>query len=140
MDTGLYTFGQVRRLKPVLLRALNNNQVLVLSKVHSNQFSSITKTLTKISDEFDILLSTLKLNTKALREMGLLHELFFGVRFLNGKGKPHGMENYVRAVKGGLIALDGKRKIFAKESFYPIFLGERGYKNTLCMKAKKATM
>jgi hypothetical protein len=56
-------------LKPLLLRALNENQILILSEAGG---SCITALLKGISAGSGIPLSTLKLNARILREMGLL--------------------------------------------------------------------
>lgn len=56
-------------LKPLLLKALNNNQVLILSMVDG---SSATNLLKGLSEEHRIPLSTLKLNAKILKGLGLI--------------------------------------------------------------------
>lgn len=63
---------QLECLKPVLLRSLSKNQLLILHHVYSRSFYSITRILTELSEEFEIPLSTLKLNARELREMELL--------------------------------------------------------------------
>jgi hypothetical protein len=56
-------------LRPLLLKALNRNQILILSMVDG---SSVTNLLKGLSDEYRIPLSTLKLNVKILRGLGLV--------------------------------------------------------------------
>jgi len=55
-----------------LLRALNKNQILILSEIENNSSETITSLLTKLSKKSKIPLSTLKLNAKILRELGLI--------------------------------------------------------------------
>ncbi len=48
------------------------------------------------------------------------------------------LENFKKVEKGSLIA-KGKKKYFAEEDFVPIFVGEKSYKNTICLAAKETT-
>ena len=57
--------------------------------------------------------------------------------FVSGDGKPVGLKNYRKIRKGSIIAVDNGEKILADEDFYPVFLGEKGYRNAYCMKAVK---
>jgi hypothetical protein len=57
-------------LKVVVLRALNNNQILILS--NANGLSGITALLQDLSDRYKIPLSTLKLNAQILKKLGLI--------------------------------------------------------------------
>ncbi len=59
-----------QNLKAVLLRALNPNQVLILSNV--GRFGNITYLLSRLSEKSGIPLSTLKMNAKILRSLGLI--------------------------------------------------------------------
>ncbi len=59
-------------LRRVLLRALNENQVLILLRASESLERSLTSLLRDISAEHRVPLSTLKLNAKILRELGLL--------------------------------------------------------------------
>jgi hypothetical protein len=61
--------GKLYRLKPLLLRALNRNQILILSEAGG---ACITPLLKELSASNSIPLSTLKLNARILKEMGLL--------------------------------------------------------------------
>jgi DNA-binding MarR family transcriptional regulator len=72
MDKSRKNVRQLESLKPVLLRSLSKNQLLILHHVYSKSFYSITKILRELSEEFEIPLSTLKLNARELREMELL--------------------------------------------------------------------
>jgi hypothetical protein len=60
------------RLRPILARALNRNQLLILSCAAGNKGQTITTLLSSMSLAHRIPLSTLKLNAKILRELGLL--------------------------------------------------------------------
>ena len=53
-------------------RALNRNQRLILSEIKQSQNESITNLLKRISKEHKIPLSTLKLNARILRDLGLI--------------------------------------------------------------------
>ena len=55
-----------------MFRALNRNQITILSVVSKNSFHSITSLLLWIEKTHNIPISTLKLNAKILRELGLL--------------------------------------------------------------------
>lgn len=68
MATGPRRYREVL-LRPLLLRALNKNQILILSEVGS---ASITCLLKGLSKENRIPLSTLKLNAKILKGLGLV--------------------------------------------------------------------
>ncbi|VVB60547.1 Uncharacterised protein [uncultured archaeon] len=59
-------------LKVILKRSLNKNQILILSEIQKGAGRSITSTLNCISRDSGISLSTLKLNAKILRELGLI--------------------------------------------------------------------
>ncbi|MDE1868790.1 MAG: hypothetical protein KGH60_02380, partial [Candidatus Micrarchaeota archaeon] len=61
---------QLRAIRPVLARALNPNQILILSRV--NGIDGITSLLNGISDTTGVPLSTLKLNAKVLKDIGLI--------------------------------------------------------------------
>jgi len=56
----------------VLRRSLNNNQILILTEIDKGAGKTITATLKYISRDSGISLSTLKLNAKILRELGLI--------------------------------------------------------------------
>ncbi len=60
--------GDLRRL---LLRALNENQVLILSNI-GGSCERVSRILQRISETRGIPLSTLKLNAKILRELRLI--------------------------------------------------------------------
>ena len=53
-------------------RSLNKNQTLILSEVSKNSFESITHLLKRISKSTGISISTLKLNARILRSLGLI--------------------------------------------------------------------
>lgn len=56
-------------LKPLILRALNSNQLLILSSIDG---SCATPLLERLSEERRIPLSTLKLNARILCDLGLV--------------------------------------------------------------------
>ena len=58
-------------LKRLLLRALNENQVLILSNI-GGRGERVSRILQRISDTRGVPLSTLKLNAKILRELRLI--------------------------------------------------------------------
>ncbi len=60
--------GDLRRL---LLRALNENQVLILSSIDGSG-ERVSRILQRLSDTRGVPLSTLKLNAKILRELRLI--------------------------------------------------------------------
>lgn len=60
-----------RKLARVLLRALNKNQLLILRHLDGGGVS-MTRLLQRLSESFEVPLSTLKLNARILRELGLV--------------------------------------------------------------------
>jgi hypothetical protein len=63
--------GGVEDLRRLLLKTLNDNQLLILSRVASNK-RPLTGLLIKLSQETGVPLSTLKLNARILRELNLI--------------------------------------------------------------------
>ena len=63
--------GGVDKLRSLILRTLNDNQLLVLNAV-SERDQSLTSLLKQLSEEYGIPLSTLKLNARILRELNLI--------------------------------------------------------------------
>ena len=63
--------GGVNDLRRLILRTLNENQLLILASVAS-QRRSLTSLLKDLSEEREIPLSTLKLNARILRELNLI--------------------------------------------------------------------
>jgi len=61
----------VEDLRKLVLRTLNNNQILILSEV-ARRKETMTSLLRALSEEFSIPLSTLKLNGRILRELNLI--------------------------------------------------------------------
>jgi len=61
----------VEDLRRLLLRTLNDNQLLILSRIASNN-RPLTGLLINISRETGVPLSTLKLNARILRELNLI--------------------------------------------------------------------
>ncbi|MBI1972106.1 MAG: hypothetical protein HYS53_02290 [Candidatus Aenigmarchaeota archaeon] len=59
-------------LKKLLARALNKNQILILSELDENFPGSVSSFLSSLSSEQNIPLSTLKLNAKVLKRLGLV--------------------------------------------------------------------
>lgn len=69
-STPISTSG-VTDLRKLILRTLNDNQLLVLNSV-ADQEQSLTSLLRRLSEEYGIPLSTLKLNARILRELNLI--------------------------------------------------------------------
>jgi hypothetical protein len=63
--------NQKENLKNLLAKALNRNQILILSEIE-NSSRTITSTLMNLSKTMKIPLSTLKLNAKILKQMNLI--------------------------------------------------------------------
>jgi len=61
----------VEDLRRLLLRTLNDKQLLILTRISSNRYS-LTSLLKNLSNETGIPLSTLKLNSRILRELNLI--------------------------------------------------------------------
>ncbi len=59
-------------LRNIVLKALNRNQILLLSKINENSENTITSLLIKLSKELNIPLSTLKFNAKILKSLNLI--------------------------------------------------------------------
>ncbi len=55
-----------------MLRALNANQRLILGEISVSKNENITQILSKINKEDKVPLSTLKLNTNILKNLGLV--------------------------------------------------------------------
>lgn len=74
MESGPFGYPKVhlkerKGLKKLLLRALNRNQILILSEINGMGLTSLLKCL---SETNGIPTSTLKLNAKVLAELGLI--------------------------------------------------------------------
>jgi hypothetical protein len=63
--------GGVNDLRKLILRTLNDNQLLVLNSV-SEREQTLTSLLKQLSEDYGIPLSTLKLNARILRELNLI--------------------------------------------------------------------
>ena len=63
--------GGVEDLRRLLLRTLNDNQLLILSRIAAND-RPLTGLLINLSKETGVPLSTLKLNARILRELNLI--------------------------------------------------------------------
>ncbi|MFZ3077336.1 MAG: hypothetical protein WA139_02680 [Candidatus Aenigmatarchaeota archaeon] len=74
-------------MRLLLRRALNANQSLILSEIRDSNNKTITGTLNRISKERGVSLSTLKLNAKILRELGLISYCEFHTVELTDFGK-----------------------------------------------------
>ncbi|MGQ9781782.1 MAG: transketolase [Nitrososphaeria archaeon] len=64
--------GEKIVLARLLLKAFNENQLLILSSTRKNKKSTATSLLKKLSEDFGVPLSTLKLNARILRELDLV--------------------------------------------------------------------
>jgi hypothetical protein len=58
-------------LRRLILRTLNDNQLLILNGIQREK-SSLTKLLKRLSTNYKVPLSTLKLNARILRELNLI--------------------------------------------------------------------
>ncbi len=63
--------GGVTDFRNLILRTLNDNQILILNAVASRE-RSLTSILKELSVECGVPLSTLKLNARILRELNLI--------------------------------------------------------------------
>ena len=63
--------GGVTDLRRLILRTLNDNQLLILTSL-ARQRRTMTSLLRNLSEEHGIPLSTLKLNARILRELNLI--------------------------------------------------------------------
>ena len=59
-------------LRNVLLKALTKNQILLLNEIEQNSTKTITSLSNKLSNKLNIPLSTLKLNSRNLKKLGLI--------------------------------------------------------------------
>ena len=57
-----------------MLRALNKNQILIIIKLKRSKATSKNQILTELSHSSNVPLSTLKLNFKILKELGIISE------------------------------------------------------------------
>jgi len=107
---------EAHKLKPLLLRSLNKNQLLILRELALNFNRSLTSFLMEISEKRNIPLSTLKLNAKVLRNLGLIC-----VGELNGK-RFAGLSNLGRLVLNILDGVEDSRGDLRRESIDIDFL------------------
>lgn len=73
-------------MRLLLGRALNANQILILNEMENN-VGTITGTLNRISKYSNVSLSTLKLNAKILKNLGLISYCEFRTAELTDFGK-----------------------------------------------------
>lgn len=59
-------------LRKIILKALTDKQVLLLKEIENNSTKTITSLSTKLSNKLKIPLSTLKLNSRLLKEFDLI--------------------------------------------------------------------
>lgn len=81
-------------MKKLLARALNKNQILILSEIDKKP-RTITSTLTNLSKRSKIPLSTLKLNSKILKHLDLINFSNFSRAELTDFG------NFIQKIIGG---------------------------------------
>lgn len=74
-------------MRLLLGRALNKNQTLILSEIQENSGKTITGALNLISKTHGVSLSTLKLNAKILKDLGLISYSEFQTAELTEFGK-----------------------------------------------------
>ncbi len=63
--------GGVNDLRRLILRTLNDNQLLILTSI-ARERRSLTSLLKRLHEDFGVPLSTLKLNSRILRELNLI--------------------------------------------------------------------
>ena len=63
---------ELKSFRLVLSRCFNKNQLIILKKVAENTHKSITSILHNLEKEKEIPLSTLKLNSRILKQIGLI--------------------------------------------------------------------
>jgi hypothetical protein len=73
MGDGSPIFSDFSSLKTLILKALNKNQILLLNEIEKNSTRTATGLVGKLSENAKIPLSTLKLNARLLKELGLLN-------------------------------------------------------------------
>jgi transketolase len=92
-----------------LLRAFNKNQILILSQLKDNSDGSISSILREISKKFKIPLSTLKLNARILKDLGLID---FGS---NSCFKPAKLTELGKFVTSTILS-DEQKEVLASDS------------------------
>jgi hypothetical protein len=65
------SFSGVDDLRRLMLRTLNDNQLLLLNAI-AERNQSLTSLLKQLSEEYGVPLSTLKLNARILRELNMI--------------------------------------------------------------------
>lgn len=73
MGDGSPICSDLSSLKKILLKALTKNQVLLLNEIENNSTKTITTLLNVLSESTRIPISTLKLNARSLKDLGLLN-------------------------------------------------------------------
>lgn len=71
-------------LRNIILRALTDKQILILREVEQNEGTTITSLVNKLSRENKIPLSTLKLNARILKDLGLISNGSLGAQLTDG--------------------------------------------------------
>jgi len=71
---GLQLSVESEKLRPILLRALNKNQILLIIKLKHARAVSRNQFLTELSYNSNVPLSTLKLNFKILKELEIISQ------------------------------------------------------------------
>ena len=74
------------KLRPLLLRCVNQKQILILSEISGKSGETATTLLTRLSKERSLPLSTLKLNLKKLISLGLVLQNDSKPAALSGSG------------------------------------------------------
>ena len=72
MGDGSPILSDLSSLKKILIKALTKKQVLLLKEVENNSTKTITSLINKLSRTSKIPLSTLKLNARMLKHLGLI--------------------------------------------------------------------
>ncbi len=72
MGDGSPISSDLSSLKKIILKALNQNQILLLNEIEKNPSKTITSIINKTSKTSKVPLSTLKLNARLLKELELI--------------------------------------------------------------------
>ena len=74
-------------LRKIIIKSLTENQILLLNEIEKNSTKTITSLINKLSKSAKVPLSTLKLNSRTLKEMELIDYSNFQPVILSDSGK-----------------------------------------------------
>jgi succinylglutamate desuccinylase len=140
--TGTFQRADVKRL----IKTVPIGKVVIMSKAIGKGRSLIDTVKAGVSIEFSRtvpLASAFNTIGDAIRNISenktpkTRKETFKAVNFVKGPADKVSMRNFVLVNKGKPFMVKYGKPIRAKYDFYPIFIGEGGYKNKVCMIARK---